>query len=468
VSVVTVNHNGAHHLPDLLQSLRAQTFRDFEVLLVDNASSDGSVALLRRRYPWVRVVEAPTNSGFVGGNNLGFDAAHGELFALLNNDTAVEPRWLEALVAEMDRDPDIGVVGSKILFARPFLDVELAVEPTFSPARAGMSTDARELGAFVAEGSGFVGCTYRKPIWVAGFHGPERIGDAVGRWTGPCASLSLPVERRDREARLRLHVGGGGAPAGRRVRVKVAGCDVGDLAIGARIGEHELIVPRHVVAAGTFEVINNAGSLLAPDGSGGDRGIYERDRGQYDEAEDMQAFCGCSALVRRRALEVVGCFDRDLFMYFEDTELSWRLRRRGFRLRYQPASTARHYHAATSVEGSPTFNFLVARNRILMLIRHGVFHHAVRGYVEEVARLLWVLHKRRSLGAHEVGVRLRVQVSLMKRAPRALLKRWGVLREPGPGRPRPPRSGTWRRMEAEAAEDPVVGAAPLPARRQRT
>ncbi len=105
VSVVIVNYNGWHHLEECLTSLQHQTFRDFEVIVVDNGSSDGSPEWVRRSFPEVRLVENRENRGFCGGNNDGIAVARGELLFLLNNDTVLEERCLEELTAFMDTAP---------------------------------------------------------------------------------------------------------------------------------------------------------------------------------------------------------------------------------------------------------------------------------------------------------------------------------------------------------------------------
>lgn len=98
VSVVVVNFNGREHLGPCLDSLRAQSYSAFETILVDNGSTDGSAALVRERYPEVRLLEAGANLGFAGGNNLGVEAARGRWVALLNNDARAAADWLEELV----------------------------------------------------------------------------------------------------------------------------------------------------------------------------------------------------------------------------------------------------------------------------------------------------------------------------------------------------------------------------------
>jgi GT2 family glycosyltransferase len=119
ISIIIVNWNGAAHLPVCLDALRAQTYRAFEVIVADNASQDESLALLARDYPEVKVVALSKNLGFTGGNNAGIRAAHGEIIVLLNNDTEVDPHWLEEIAAAFERHPEAGLVASKMkLFDR--------------------------------------------------------------------------------------------------------------------------------------------------------------------------------------------------------------------------------------------------------------------------------------------------------------------------------------------------------------
>lgn len=115
-SVVIPNWNGRHLLAACLDSLKTQTLTGFEIIVVDNGSIDGSADWLEAERPEVRVIRLPENLGFSGGCNVGIQASSGELVALLNNDTEVDPRWLEALCEAMDRDPRIGAADSKVYF----------------------------------------------------------------------------------------------------------------------------------------------------------------------------------------------------------------------------------------------------------------------------------------------------------------------------------------------------------------
>ncbi len=116
VSVVIPNYNGAHWLPACLDALAVQEFRNFEVILVDNGSSDRSVALLEEDYRNVRLIRFPENRGFARAVNEGIRAARGEYVALLNNDTVARPRWLGALVQAMEASSEeVAAIASLML-----------------------------------------------------------------------------------------------------------------------------------------------------------------------------------------------------------------------------------------------------------------------------------------------------------------------------------------------------------------
>jgi hypothetical protein len=115
LSVIIPNWNGVHYLPACLGSLRCQTYPNLEVILVDNASSDASVAFVKRDYPEVVLVQLEKNLGLTGGINRGVQVARGEIIASLNNDTEVVSNWAEALVTTLLGHPDAGMAASKML-----------------------------------------------------------------------------------------------------------------------------------------------------------------------------------------------------------------------------------------------------------------------------------------------------------------------------------------------------------------
>lgn len=115
VSVIIVNYNGSHLLKECLDSLRKQTYTDFETIVVDNASTDGSVDLVKNHYPEVHVLVNEINLGYGEGNNMGIMYSKGKYVVLLNNDTKVHSRWLEELIKVAEQDTTIGMCASKIL-----------------------------------------------------------------------------------------------------------------------------------------------------------------------------------------------------------------------------------------------------------------------------------------------------------------------------------------------------------------
>ncbi len=115
VSVIILNWDGLALLRDCLKSVRAQDFDDFETIVVDNGSRDGSPEMVREEFPEVTLLEEATNRGYSRGNNIGLDAASGELTVLLNNDAELAPDFLGRVVAAADLDPDFGMFATRIL-----------------------------------------------------------------------------------------------------------------------------------------------------------------------------------------------------------------------------------------------------------------------------------------------------------------------------------------------------------------
>ncbi len=115
VSVVVVNYNGLQYLDACLNSILKQDFRNYEVIFVDNASTDSSLEYARRHFPSLVFVANNLNSGYAGGINSGLAVAKGEYIAPINMDTEVTPGWLSAMVDFMDTRPQAGAVCPKVL-----------------------------------------------------------------------------------------------------------------------------------------------------------------------------------------------------------------------------------------------------------------------------------------------------------------------------------------------------------------
>jgi GT2 family glycosyltransferase len=134
LSVVVVNWNGRDDVNACLQSLRSQTYREFEVIVVDNGSSDGSVEMIAADFPEVVLSRETENLGFAEACNRGIAKSHGQWAVMLNNDACAEPKWAEALVEAIARAPaDCGMLQSLLLFHdRPTVINSTGIELTFS------------------------------------------------------------------------------------------------------------------------------------------------------------------------------------------------------------------------------------------------------------------------------------------------------------------------------------------------
>lgn len=236
LSIIIPNWNGIKFLQPCLDSLARQTYTKLEVIVVDNASEDGSQAYIRDHYPNVILVELSENLGFTGGCNAGMRVAKGELVSLLNNDTEVDDGWAAAVVDAFVRHPEVGLVASKMLL----------------------------------------------------------------------------FNQRD-----------------------------------------------HIHTAGDFFTVN---------GKAGNRGVWQRDEGQFDREEYVFSACGGSSVYRHDMLNKIGLLDDDYFFLLEDVDLGWRAQLSGYRCLYTPNAVVYHHLSATG--GGVTASYYDGRNRIMLLVKN--------------------------------------------------------------------------------------------------
>ena len=449
VSIIVLNYNGERFLSQCLSSLENVNYpKDrHEVIVVDNASSDGSMPLIRQAFPWVRVIRNPENFGFSRGNNVGIKAGKGEFIALLNNDTYVAPDWLSALVAAAARDLRVGLCTSKIYLFDRRVELALSCAP-FSPAAVSGLNDRRKLGvciesAKVVGGAGEV-------EFLGGFYPVETRGEESARWSSGSALIGIPVSGDETEVLLEISFAPYRPREADPLNLEIRAVRDSTLLFRLAATKEELpkncrvVLGREVVATAR-PVIQNAGSIIFPDGSGRDRGAvvqgthqyYESDLGQYDASEEVFGACGASMLMRREMLEDAGLLDESFFMYYEDTDLSWRARLRGWKVVYVPSSIVWHAHCGTSVEWSPFFVFHTDRNRLAMVAKNGTIAQVLATWVEYFCttvlgcgRLL--LQRLRLSPSKElegrVFIKLKVVLSLVRSLPHLLSQRWKIQR----------------------------------------
>jgi GT2 family glycosyltransferase len=380
IRIVVLNFNGGEHVLRCLRHLEATTWADgdLELVVVDNASTDGSDAAIEKAHPAVRLVRSATNGGFPANNLALTDLGDVEYVGLVNNDAFVDPGWLGPLVAALDADPTLGAACPRILFAPRFLDVHVR-SATFEPPGA----DSRTLGVRVSavERDGID--VWRDSHFADGFWGVEiGHGDETRfSWTDGDGRLRVPVgdppeDPAATQGHLRLRLAG---PPGSDVTVTC-----GEHSATATLGDGTTWVDLPL-SGRPYDVVQNAGSVLVEGGYGADRGFLQPDGPTFDDGAEVFAWCGAGVLFPTRYLSEVGTFEERFFMYYEDTDLAWRGRARGWRYRYVPESVVRHLHAATSVEGSALFTHFVERNRLLLLTRNAPASMAALAVVHHLA-----------------------------------------------------------------------------------
>ncbi len=295
VRAVVVSWNGKHLLEESLDSLLAQDLPEgtLDVVVVDNASTDGTAQLLAERFPSVRVVETPTNLGFAGGVVAGMQDLDVDYVVLLNNDARYEPDAVRRLVETAESAPSAAAVTARILLTEP---------------------------------------------------------DARGR-----------------------------------------------------------------------VLLNSTGNVLTYAGTAGDRDWLVPD-GDARPDREVFGFCGGAALLRTSALRDVGSFDPTLFLYYEDTDLSWRFRARGWSVLYCPDAVAHHRHAASSGTSSPLFRYYNTRNSLIVFGRHAPVAVVARSAARQSLGALLHLVRRTEPGP-VVRARFRALRDAARRAPRTLRER---------------------------------------------
>jgi GT2 family glycosyltransferase len=384
VRVVVLNHNGGEHTVRAFRHLSRTEWPadELELVCVDNASTDGSVEAVAAQMPTVAVRQVGRNEGFPANNHALRDLDGVRYVALVNNDAFVEPGWLAPLVEALDDDPGLGAACPKLVFAPRFVDVRLSA-PRFDPG----PSDPRPLGVMVRGVEVDGRDAWRAAHASGGGHGREADAAGTFEWLAPEAVLRVPVDQDGgRRATLWLQ-------ARSTVTVTVDG---GAGRRAATVGPSP--TPVAVELAGEpYDVVNNVGSVLFDDGHGADRGWLAADDGTWDAPVEVFAWCGGAVLLRPDYLADVGLFDERFFLYYEDTDLSWRGRARGWRYRTVPSSVVRHVHSASTGEGSEVFAYHVERNRLLMLVKDAPARLAVEQVVRHV--LVTLSYARRDVVA---------------------------------------------------------------------
>lgn len=411
-TVVIVSWNRADLLRRCLPAVLAQELDpgdEFQVVVVDNGSQDGTARMLAREFPGVRVVRNGENLGFAGGNNVALQRVASPFAVLLNNDAVPRPGWLRALLSPFAAPggEELGATGSKSLLSGSWEAIGLRT-PRFHPS----SDDPRFLGLRL------VSATVNGIDVLAQVTGCVHAAEPGFRWTRPRGELYVPrLGPGPMVIELGFATGPGRPPAPLVIRWRDG---------RTRVSVEDPSVTYVTIASDgsspPAQVINNTGGVLLENGAGGDRDGHRPDTGSFDEPADLFFGCGNGLAIRTDAGHQVGWFDDVLFLYYEDVDLSWRLRSRGWRIRYVPDAVVVHDHGATS-GGQPELTaFYLERNRLLTLIVNASPRLVLRELGKFAHASASLLTDRRRPAA-ERRLRRQVVASLVRLVPHALARR---------------------------------------------
>ena len=417
VRVVLLDFNGGSTIVDAVDAVtKTQWPTDrLEIVCVDNGSTDGSLEEIERRFPFVVTMRNGVNLGFPGNNVAMRDLDGVDYVALVNSDALVEPTWLAPLVERASADAGIGAVCPKILFADQFVEVSVAIK--------GARDKEAPLAMLRAASSNGEDVFPRSHVANGGGRTSDRSG--IFEWLSDGSVVRVPVDVL------------AGAVASVEITLEIealASCVVtlnesGGTERALVVGERASIVL--TVTQESVDVVNNVGSWLDCSWVGHERGLYEVDRGHFDDVQEIGTWCGAAVLLRASHLEDVGLFEESFFLYYEDTDLAVRGRGRGWRFVVEPSSVVRHIHSASTVEGSAFAAHFIERNRLILVVRHGSASEVFREFVRyplvtaSYARAACkeALIRRQAPDFKNVVRRLRSYVSALQLVPSSLSSR---------------------------------------------
>lgn len=349
ISVILVNYNGKKYIDALFESLCELVHDDFEfeVVFEDNASSDGSVEYLKeKKYSEklnLKIVESNKNLGFAGGNNLGVDACEGKYVVLLNNDTKVDKLWLQNLYHFMLEHPEAVMVNSKLLFFYDFLPITFETKDKILMDKKIIINNQE----YLIDNKFCTNLLYEESRLVCFGH----------------TEINVPLQQGETDYKVKIKlqepmVEGDSILFGSQKVTKVGATEV------------EILVSADIISAEKYALVQNAGSGVNDTFDGFDIGFAKRDCDEYNRSYEINNGCGASIMMRKEDFIKCGKFDERFFMYYEDTDLSYRIKKNGGKILFCPNSIVRHIHTGSSTEWSPFFTYQVYRNKLLFVYKN--------------------------------------------------------------------------------------------------
>lgn len=347
VSIIIINYNGVKYFDVLFDSLYNLIHEDFtyEVILVDNASSDNSISFLEEKTKDLKnfnlnIIKSDKNLGFAGGNNLGVLQAKGEYIVFLNSDTKVEQDWLTNLYHYICNKKDIVMANSKLVFFYDFIKLKFYTTDKILINKK-ININDKE---YIIDNKFCKNLLYEKEQLVCFGHSEICIPllDGISEY-----NINFDVIKFDDTDKLIFE--------NKEVAIENKKVDIS--------------FNKNEIESLKFTLVQNAGSGINNVYDGYDIGFCELDGKDYDKEYEINNGCGASIIMKKKDFVECGMFDEKFFMYYEDTDLSYRIKKNGGKIMFCPSSIVRHIHTGSSTEWSPFFIYQITRNKLLFLFK---------------------------------------------------------------------------------------------------
>lgn len=354
VTIIIVNYNTQHEILACLKSIQSISYpKDkYRVVIFDNNSTDLSKIKIQEKYPNIPFIAHTQNIGFGPAINAVVSKIETPYFVLLNPDTIVTKDWLSALVSRIESSKQIAAVNSLSYLDTKYTDYSIHVDThshtnnSYYHLHGNKDIHLLHNNHFLHKKGSIeiqTGLTFIQPLK----HKKNAVFIESQRNSTSKAKIIIQQGNNTKEY----------------------------------IAKNDGFSSYRLNSDYSYFVVQNAGNLLFKSGFSRDRGavIGEKEQIYYPDAHaksyfhspaELQAVSGVSCIIRTKAFKEVHMFDPDFFMYYEDIDLSIRLRKKGYKLYFEPDSVVYHKHSTSSGEWSSFFRFHTDKGRLLLLLKH--------------------------------------------------------------------------------------------------
>ena len=344
ISIIIVNYNGIKYLKNLFNSLINLKHDNikFEVIFVDNASTDNSIQYIcDHKYKElidIKLICNDENQGFAQGNNTGVKSSSGEFVIFLNSDTAVDHQWLEKLYKCINSNYNFGMVASKLLFFYDFIKISFLTQDKIV-----LDKKIKINGIEYSIDNKFC-----KNL----LYGEQLI--CLGN-----TEIGIPLLYGIANYEIEFNI----------LEYNMDTDYILACSQSINIDDNILRIKftKEDILSFKYAIIQNAGSDINENYDGFDIGMGEADAPKYNFEREINLGCGAAIILRREDFDNVGGFDERFFMYYEDVDLSFKIKSLGKKIIYCPEAVVRHIHTGSSKEWSPFFSYHVYRNKLLFI-----------------------------------------------------------------------------------------------------